>query len=160
MPSFDAVSEVDLQEVMNAIDQTAREVGNRFDFKGSSAGVSNKENQITVKADNEFQLGQVKDILNLKLAKRGIDILSLKAGKVEAGNNQVRQTIEVQQGINQDTSRKIVKLIKEKKLKVQASIQGEKVRVTGKKRDDLQNVIGLLNDSKLDVPLQFINFRD
>ncbi|MEE9494371.1 MAG: YajQ family cyclic di-GMP-binding protein [Gammaproteobacteria bacterium] len=160
MPSFDTVSEVDLQEVMNAIDQTAREVGNRFDFKGSSAGVSGKENQITVKADNEFQLGQVKDILNLKLAKRGIDILSLKAGKVEAGNNQVRQTIEVQQGINQDTSRKIVKLIKEKKLKVQASIQGEKVRVTGKKRDDLQNVIGLLNDSKLDVPLQFINFRD
>jgi uncharacterized protein YajQ (UPF0234 family) len=160
MPSFDAVSEVDLQEVMNAVVQTSREVGNRYDFKGSAAGVENKENQITVKADNEFQLGQVKDILHLKLAKRGIDILSLKAGKVEAGNNLVRQVIDVQQGINQDTSRKIVKLIKEKKLKVQASIQGEKVRVTGKKRDDLQNVIGLLNDSKLDVPLQFVNFRD
>ncbi len=160
MPSFDAVSEVDLQEVTNAVNQANREVGNRYDFKGSCATIESKENQITVKADNEFQLGQVKDILHLKLAKRGIDILSLTAGKIQPGNNQVRQTIDVQQGISKDTGRKIVKMIKEKKLKVQAAIQEDKVRVTGKKRDDLQNVMGLLKEAELDVPLQFVNFRD
>lgn len=160
MPSFDAVSEVDLQEVTNAVDQANREVSNRYDFKGSCASIEHKENQITVKADNDFQLGQVRDILHLKLAKRGIDILSLKAGKVEAGNNQVRQHIDVQQGISKDTGRKIVKLIKEQKLKVQAAIQEDKIRVTGKKRDDLQNVMGVLKNTPLDVPLQFVNFRD
>ena len=160
MPSFDAVSEVDLHEVNNAVDQTNREIGTRFDFKDSSAGVEHTDSQITVKADNEFQLGQVKDILHLKLAKRKIDIQSLKEGKVETTINQARQPIAVQQGIDQDTSRKIVKMIKEKKLKVQASIQGDKVRVTGKKRDDLQTMISLLKEAKLDLPLQFVNFRD
>ena len=160
MPSFDAVSEVDLQEVSNAVDQASREIGNRYDFKGSSASVEHKDNLITVKADNDFQLGQVREVLHLKLAKRGIDILSLQAGKVEAGNNLVRQSIEVQQGIDKDTGRKIVKTIKQQKLKVQASIQEDKVRISGKKRDDLQAVMALLKDSKLDVPLQFVNFRD
>ena len=160
MPSFDTVSEVDLHEVNNAVDQTNREVSTRFDFKGSCAGVEHKDGKITLKADNEFQLGQVKDILHLKLAKRGIDIQSLNESKIETSINQTRQLIEVQQGIDQDTSRKIVKMIKDKKLKVQASIQGDKVRVTGKKRDDLQTVISLLKEVELDLPLQFINFRD
>ncbi len=160
MPSFDTVSDVDLQEVSNAVDQTRREVGTRYDFKGSSASVEQSDAQLVVKADNEFQLDQVKDILHKKLARRGIDIQSLKEGKVEVTLNQTRQTIDIQQGIPQDTARKIVKLVKDKKLKVQASIQGDKVRITGKKRDDLQAVISLLKESKLDLPLQFVNFRD
>ena len=160
MPSFDIVSEVDLQEVGNAVDQTRREVATRYDFKGSRAGVEHSEAAITVRADNNFQLDQVKDILYQKLARRGVDILALKGGKVEAGNNEARQVIEVQQGIPQDTARRIVRLVKDSKLKVQVSIQGDKVRVSGKKRDDLQAVMKLLRDAKLDLPLQFNNFRD
>jgi len=160
MPSFDTVSEVDLQEVTNAVDQTNREVGTRYDFKGSSAKVMQSDDQLTLQADSEFQLQQVKDILHLKLAKRGIDLGSLEQGKLESSTKQVRQVLTVKQGIPQDIARKIVKLVKDAKLKVQASIQGDKVRITGKKRDDLQQVISLLKEASIELPLQYINFRD
>ncbi|MGD2076724.1 MAG: YajQ family cyclic di-GMP-binding protein [Gammaproteobacteria bacterium] len=160
MPSFDTVSEVNLQEVTNAVDQTNREVGNRYDFKGSSARVIRSDEQLTVEADSEFQLNQVKDILHLKLAKRGIDLGSLEEGRLEATLSQARQTLRVQQGIPQDVAREIVKLLKQSKLKVQASVQGDKVRVTGKKRDDLQEAIARLKAAPIDLPLQFVNFRD
>lgn len=160
MPSFDTVSEVDLQEITNAVDQTNREVGNRYDFKGSSACVEHSEDRLTIKADSEFQLDQVKDILHLKLAKRGIDLRALQAGRIETANRQARQSITVVQGIEQELARKIVKQVKDAKLKVQASIQGDKVRISGKKRDDLQAVISLLKESVVDIPLQYVNFRD
>jgi uncharacterized protein YajQ (UPF0234 family) len=160
MPSFDTVSEVDLQEVTNAVDQANREVGNRYDFKGSCARVEHTDNQVKLQADNEFQLNQVKDIVHKTLAQRGIDLGSLDKGKLETGNNQVRQVLIVQQGINQDIARKIVKLLKDSKLKVQVSIQGDKVRVNGKKRDDLQSAISLLKAAPIELPLQYINFRD
>lgn len=160
MPSFDTVSEVDLQEVSNAVDQANREVGNRYDFKGSCARVNQSGDELTLQADSEFQLGQVKDILHLKLAKRGIDLKALSEGKLEESNRQARQTIKVQQGIPQDIARQIVKLVKDAKLKVQASIQGDKVRITGKKRDDLQEVMALIRNAAIDLPFQFNNFRD
>ena len=160
MPSFDTVSEVDLHEVSNAVDQANREIGNRYDFKGSSARVVQAEDQLTIQADNEFQLNQVKDILHLKLAKRGVDLASLEEGKLETTINQARQTLRVQQGIPQDIAKKIIKLVKDAKLKVQASVQGDKVRVSGKNRDDLQKVIALLKGAAIDLPLQYINFRD
>jgi uncharacterized protein YajQ (UPF0234 family) len=160
MPSFDTVSEVDLHEVSNAIDQANREIGNRYDFKGSSARVVQSEDQLTIQADNEFQLDQVRDILHLKLAKRGIDLGSIEEGKLETTINQARQTLRVQQGIPQDIAKKIVKLVKDAKLKVQASVQGDKVRVSGKNRDDLQKVIALLKGAAIDLPLQYTNFRD
>ena len=160
MPSFDTVSEVDLPEVTNAVDQTNREVSNRYDFKGSNAKIENESEQITLIADSEFQLKQMKDILHQKLAKRGIDLGSLEEGKLEAKLHQTRQIITVQQGIPQETARKIVKLVKDAKMKVQVSIQGDKVRINGKKRDDLQNVIALLKEAAVDLPLQFVNFRD
>lgn len=160
MPSFDTVSEVDLQEVTNAVDQANREVGNRYDFKGSCAKVEHSDSQLNLQADNEFQLGQVKDILHKKLAKRGINLRSLEEGRLETSNNQARQIVTVRQGIGQDVARKIVKLVKESKLKVQVSIQGDKVRVNGKKRDDLQSVISLLKEAPIELPLQYINFRD
>ena len=160
MPSFDIVSEVDLHEVSNAVDQTNREVGTRFDFKGSDAGaVQNKEN-LTLHAENEFQLRQVLDILHLKMAKRGIDIAALKEDPVQTSGNRASMAITVRQGIDQDTARLLVKKIKAARIKVQASIQGDKVRVTGKKRDDLQSIISELRESACDLPLQFNNFRD
>ena len=160
MPSFDTVSEVDVQEVSNAVDQANREVGNRYDFKGSCAKVEHSDNQLSLQADNEFQLEQVKDILHKKLAKRNINLGSLDEGKLETSNNQARQILIVQQGIHQEIARKIVKLVKDSKLKVQVSIQGDKVRVNGKKRDDLQSAISLLKEAPIDLPLQYINFRD
>lgn len=160
MPSFDTVSEVDLQEVSNAADQANREIGTRYDFKGSDARVEQSAEVLTLFADSEFQLQQVRDILHNKLAKRGIDLRSLEAGKLEVTLSKTRQAITVRQGIPQDIARKIVKLVKDAKLKVQVSIQGDKVRVVGKKRDDLQEVIGLLRAAPVDLPLQFINFRD
>jgi cyclic-di-GMP-binding protein len=160
MPSFDTVSEVDLQEVTNAVDQANREVGTRYDFKGSCARVNQSEDELTLLADSEFQLDQVKDILHLKLAKRGVDLQAIEAGKIEEGNRQVRQTLKIRQGIPPETARKIVKLVKDARLKVQASIQGDKVRITGKSRDDLQSVISLIREAPLDLPVQFINFRD
>jgi len=160
MPSFDVVSEVDQHELTNAIDQTRREVDTRFDFKGSAAGVERSDDAITVRGDTEFQLNQVRDILYQRIAKRGVDVAALKAEEVEMSGSQARQRILVRQGIDADTAKRIVRLIKDSKMRVQASVQGDKVRVTGKKRDDLQQAIALLKDAELELPLQYNNFRD
>ena len=160
MPSFDVVSEVDQHELTNAVDQVNREVSNRYDFKGSDARVEQAESTLTLHAQSEFQIEQIMDILRQKLAKRGIDLACLDPGKVEEANNRARQTVTIREGIDQAIGKKIIKLIKDAKLKVQAQIQGEQVRVTGKKRDDLQAVMQLLRNAELDVPLQFNNFRD
>ena len=161
MPSFDAVSEANLVEVRNAIDQTNKEVGTRFDFKGSDSRVEQKERELTLFADSEFQLGQVRDILNVKMTKRGVDIRFLDVGKVEKiGGDKVKQVIKVKNGIESEVAKKIVRTIKDSKLKVQASIQGDAVRIAGTKRDDLQAAIALLKQSIEDTPLAFNNFRD
>ena len=160
MPSFDVVSEVDMHEAHNAVDQANREVGTRFDFKGSDAKFSLEEDKINLQAQSEFQLEQMMDILRTKLAKRGIDISCLDEGKPEMIGRVARQTITLKQGIDQPTAKNIIKQIKESKIKVQASVQGDKLRVTGKKRDDLQEVIAMLRKAELDLPLQFNNFRD
>jgi uncharacterized protein YajQ (UPF0234 family) len=160
MPSFDIVSEVDLHEVTNAVDQTNREVGNRFDFKGSNARVEQKESVLTVHGENEFQIRQILDIMHKRMAKRGIDIAALSEDEVQTSGHKASLVISVQQGINQDAARTLVKKIKESKLKLQSSIQGDKVRITGKKRDDLQSSIIKLDSYGLQLPLQTINFRD
>jgi len=161
MPSFDVVSEVNMQEVRNAVDQANREISTRFDFKGSDARVEQNEARLTLHADDEFKVDQARDILENRLVKRGVDIGCLDRGKVESTpTGKARQEFTVRQGIDADTARKLVKLIKETKIKVQAAIQGEQVRVTGKKRDDLQAIIAALREAKLDLPLQYINFRD
>jgi cyclic-di-GMP-binding protein len=161
MPSFDIVSEVDKQEVRNAVDQTNKEVTNRFDFKGSDARVEQADYVLTVFADTDFQLEQVQDILSQKLAKRGVDVKCLEIGKPEANSgNKVKRTVTVKTGVETELAKKIVKLVKDSKLKVQASIQGETVRVTGAKRDVLQETIALVKKSITDFPLQFQNFRD
>jgi len=160
MPSFDLVSEVDLHEVTNAVDQTNREVGNRFDFKGTDSRVEQNEAILTLHSEAEFQIRQILDILHMKIAKRGIDIAALAEGEIESSGKKATLVITIRQGIDQDTARKLVKQIKGLKLKVQSSIQGDKVRVTGKKRDDLQAVIEYLKSSNTDLPLQYINFRD
>ena len=161
MPSFDIVSEADQVEVNNAIDQTNKEVSTRFDFKGSDARVEHKEKVLTLHADDEFKLSQVTDILTAKLTKRGVDIRSLKYGDVEkVSGNKVKQTITVRTGVEQELSKKIVKILKDSKLKVQGSIQGDAVRVSSAKRDELQNAIALVKKSITDFPLQFNNFRD
>jgi len=160
MPSFDVVSEVDLHEVTNAVDQTNREVGNRFDFKGSDARVEQNEAVLTLYADNEFQIRQVLDILYTRMSKRGIDVAALSSGQVQTSGTKASLAVTVQQGIEQEAARKLVKKIKETKIKVQASIQGDKVRVTGKKRDDLQSIISQLDSFDLKQPLQAENFRD
>lgn len=161
MPSFDVVSEVNLQEVRNAVDQANREISTRFDFKGSDARVEWAENTVTVYADDEFKVGQARDILELKLSKRGVDLAALDRGKIERiGGDKAKQLLTVRQGIDADLAKKIVKVIKDAKLKVQASIQGDQVRVTGKKRDDLQAAIALLRKEEFGLPLQYVNFRD
>lgn len=161
MPSFDIVSEVKLEEVTNAVDQAAREIGTRYDFKGSSARVEREGALITMWADSDFQLKQVSDIVYQKLAKRGIDIRAIDAGKVESVSGDKRkQVLTLKQGIGQDLGRKIVKLVKDSGFKVQVAIQGDLLRVSGKKRDDLQAVIALLRGQQLDQPLQFTNPRD
>lgn len=160
MPTFDIVSEVDLHEVSNAVDQANREIGTRFDFKGSDARVEQNEAVLTLRGENEFQLRQILDILHNKLAKRGVDIAALQEGEVTTSGQKASLEITVRQGIDQDTARQLVKQIKAARIKVQASIQGDKVRVSGKKRDDLQQIISLVRDSGTDLPLQFINFRD
>ena len=161
MPSFDIVSEADQVEVNNAIDQTNKEVSTRFDFKGSDARVEHKEKVLTLHADDDFKLSQVTDILTGKLTKRGVDIRSLKYGDVEkVSGNKVKQTITVRTGVEQELSKKIVKILKDSKLKVQGSIQGDAVRVSSAKRDELQNAIALVKKSIADFPLQFNNFRD
>lgn len=160
MPSFDIVSKIDMHEVTNAIDQANREVTTRFDFKGSDAHFEFADNKITLVAQTEFQLKQMLDILLNRLAKRQVDIESLVHKTPTIGHNEAKQVIELKQGIDSEVSRKIIKYIKDQKMKVQASIQGEQVRVTGKKRDDLQEVISHLRNEKFGLPLQFENFRD
>ncbi len=162
MPSFDIVSEVDKTEVKNAVEQTNKEVGTRFDFKGSDARVEQAELVLTVHADNEFQLSQVQDILNGKLAKRGVDIRCLDISeKIEkVSGNKVKRACTVKVGVETELAKKIVRLLKDSKMKVQASIQGETVRVSGAKRDDLQAAIALVKKSISDFPLQYQNFRD
>ncbi len=160
MPSFDVVSEVDQHELSNAVDQANREIDNRFDFKGADARIERSEGVLTLEAQNEFQIKQMVDILHKKLVKRGVDIGSLEEGKIQESGSRARQELTVRQGIDKETARKIVKMVKDAKLKVQAAIQGEQVRVTGKKLDDLQQVIATLRDAKLALPLQYINFRD
>lgn len=160
MPSFDVVSEVNMHEVNNAVDQANREVGTRFDFKGSNARFVRDNDLVTMHASNDFQLGQMLDILRSKLAKRKVDLACLKIDEPQASGKEARQLVTLRHGIDADTARKIVKLIKDRKVKVQAAIQGEKVRVTGKKRDDLQEIIAMLRETSLDLPLQFENYRD
>jgi cyclic-di-GMP-binding protein len=160
MPSFDVVSEIDLQEVRNAVDQSNRELETRFDFRGVQAGFELVDGAIELRAPEEFQLGQMQDILRDKLTRRKVDADCLEPGDVEGAGKQKRQRFDLIQGIDADRSREIVKLIKGSKIKVQTSVQGDKVRVTGKKRDDLQQVIALLRGAELGLPLQFINFRD
>ena len=160
MPSFDIVSEVNTNEVTNAVNQANRDVQTRFDFKGSNAKFELENNQVTMRAPNDFQLKQLLDILTGRLAKRSVDIrcLQLDPPQINVGN--AWQLVTVRQGIEAELARKIVKLIKDQKLKIQAAIQGEKVRVSGKNRDDLQKVIGMLKEAKIDMPLQFTNYRD
>ncbi len=161
MPSFDIVSEVNQVEVRNAVDQTNKEVSTRFDFKGSDARVEHAEKTLTIHADDDFKLKQVIDILTGKLTKRGVDVRALKYGEVEkVGGNKVKQLVTVRVGIEQELAKKIVKLVKDSKMKLQASIQGDAVRVSGAKRDDLQGAIALVKKSVTDFPVQFGNFRD
>jgi uncharacterized protein YajQ (UPF0234 family) len=161
MPSFDIVSEIDKPELNNAVHQANKELNTRFDFKGSDARVETTDKTLTVFADSDFQVKQAVDVLTIKLAKRGIDLACLKYREIEEiGGAKARQIIDLQEGINSDLGRKLVKQIKDKKLKVQTAIQGEQLRVTGKKRDDLQEVIAFLNESDAEIPLQFNNFRD
>lgn len=161
MPSFDIVSEVDKHELTNAVDQANREVANRFDFRGTDAKVEQSEKVLTMHAESDFQLDQLQDILRMKLVKRGIEVGCLEV-KDSVGNGKMRkQDVVIREGLDKDESRKIVKIIKESKSKVQVAVQGESVRVTGKKRDDLQGVMALLRDNeKIEMPLQFNNFRD
>ena len=162
MPSFDIVSEVEKTEVKNAVEQTNKEVGTRFDFKGSDARVEQAEMVLTVYADNEFQMNQVQDILNGKLAKRGVDIKCLEiSDKIEkVSGNKVKRACTIKVGVEIELAKKIVKHIKDSKMKVQASIQGDTVRVTGKNRDDLQAAIAFVKKTITDFPLQYQNFRD
>ena len=161
MPSFDIVSQVDRQEVNNAIEQTNKEITNRFDFKGSDARVEQADLVLTVFADDEFKLGQVLDVLRQRLAKRNVDVRSLENGAVEKiSGDKVKRPVTVKVGIPQEKGKQIQKLIKDSKLKVAASIQGDAVRISGTKKDDLQAAIQLVRKSVTDVPLQFINFRD
>lgn len=161
MPSFDVVSELDKHEVTNAVDNAKKELGRRYDLRGKgSFEFNDKQQQITLIGDADFQLDQMMQILELSLTKRNIDIRCLKANEPFASGKQVKQTVELKEGIDKELAKKIVALIKDSKLKVQAAIQGEQVRVTGKKRDDLQNVMALLRGSELEMPLQYNNFRD
>ena len=161
MPSFDVVSEANMVEVRNAVDQANKEIGTRFDFRGSDARVEQKEYELTVFADSDFQLGQVKDVLNNKMTKRKVDIRFMDEGKIEKiSGDKVKQVVTIKIGIQGDSAKKIVKLVKDSKLKVQASIQGDAVRVAGAKRDDLQSTMAMLRKEVADLPLDFNNFRD
>jgi uncharacterized protein YajQ (UPF0234 family) len=161
MPSFDIVSQVNQQEVKNALEQANKEIQNRYDFKGSDARIEQDEFALTVYADDEFKLGQVLDVLRQRMAKRGIDVRSLELGAVEKiSGDKVKRLVTVKTGIAQEKAKQIQKLIKDAKLKVQGSIQGDLVRISGAKKDDLQAAIQLVRTSVTDIPLQFINFRD
>src|ERR1700712_2554749 len=161
MPSFDVVSEADMNEVKNAIDQSNKEISTRFDFKGSDARVEQKEDELTAFADSEFQLSQVREVLTGKLTKRKVDVRFLDLGDIKKiGGDKVKQVIKIKNGIETDDAKKITRVIKDSKMKVQASIQGEAVRVTGAKRDDLQAAMAMLRKDVPDMPLEFNNFRD
>lgn len=160
MPSFDVVSELNMHEVSNAVDQSTREVQVRFDLRGTKCRFEQDKNLVTIYGDAEFHLQQLLDILESKLIKRGIDISCMETGKKESNLAEARQVITLRQGLDAKQSKELVKIIKESKLKVQASIQGEKVRVTGKKRDDLQEAIALMRGLEFEMPLQFDNFRE
>lgn len=160
MPSFDIVSEVDQHELKNAVDQANREITGRFDFKGSDSKIKQVENVLNLESTSKFQIRQIHEILYNKMSKRGLDLRCLDLGDIDERGNRAYQAATVKAGIETDDARKIVKLIKQEKIKVQAAIQGEQVRVTGKKRDDLQKVISLLKNSDIDLPLQYQNFRD
>jgi len=161
MPSFDIVSEVNKVELRNAVDQASKEIANRFDFKGSDARIEQADTALTLFADDEFKLGQVYDVLIGKLAKRNVDVRALDKAKPEKiGGDKVKQAVTVRTGVDQELGKKIVKLIKDSKLKVQASIQGDTVRVSGAKKDTLQDAIALVRKAVTDFPLQYQNFRD
>jgi uncharacterized protein YajQ (UPF0234 family) len=160
MPSFDVVSELNAHEVTNAVDQANRELQQRFDFKDTGANFALEEFVVTMRAQVEFQLKQMLEILKIRLSKRGVDVSCLEVKDALTNLAEARQQVILKQGIDQDLGRKITRLIKESGLKVQAAIQGQKIRVTGKKRDDLQEAIALLRAAKLEMPLQFENFRD
>ncbi len=160
MPSFDIVSQVDKHELANAMDQAMREISTRFDFRGTKAKIELNDTLIMLTADNDFQIQQVRDIVYNKMTKRQIDIGSFEEGKIEPSGMTAQQKLSVRQGIDKDTAKKIIKLTKDSKLKIQAAIQDEQVRVTGKKRDDLQKIMATLKDQDLGLPLQYKNFRD
>lgn len=161
MPSFDVVSQVDWPEVQNALDQANREISTRFDFKGSDARVEQAKERLTLFGDDEFKVGQIMDILQTKLAKRGVDVQCLDIKEVkQAPSGKSQQEVLIRHGIDQALAKDLVKKIKAKKLKVQAAVQGDQIRVSGKKRDDLQSAIALLKDEEVDLPLQYVNFRD
>lgn len=160
MPSFDIVSEVDLHELTNAVDQVNREIGNRFDFKGSDARVEQNAKQLTIEAENEFQAEQILPMLKQRMAKRGLDVRCLDEGHLEVRGQRAHWPITVREGIDQDLARKITAQIKSSGIKVQCQVQGEQLRISGKKRDDLQAVIAMLRETDLGIPLQFSNFRD
>jgi cyclic-di-GMP-binding protein len=161
MPSFDTMLEANATEVRNAVEQVNKEVGNRFDFKGTDARIEQKDKELTAYADSDFQLDQIRDVLLAKCAKRNVDVRFLDIGKIEKmGGDKVKQVITVRNGISGDDAKRIVRLLKDSKMKVQASIQGDSVRVTGAKRDDLQTAMALLRKDVDDLPLSFGNFRD
>ena len=161
MPSFDVVSEANQVEIKNAVDQANKEIGTRFDFKGSDARIEQKERELTAYADSDFQLNQVRDVLTSKMTKRNVDVRFLDIGKIEKiGGDKVKQVIKVKNGIESEAAKKIQRIIKDSKIKVQASIQGDTLRVQGAKRDDLQATIALLKKDVTDLPLEFNNFRD
>ena len=161
MPSFDTVCEADLVEVRNAVDNTVKEIGTRFDFKGTAAAIELKEKDITLIGDAEFQLSQIEDVLRNKMTKRGVDVRFLDRGDVQKmGGDKVKQVIKVRNGIETEVSKKIQRMIKDSKLKLQASIQGDAVRISGAKRDDLQTAMALIRKDIPDLPLSFNNFRD
>jgi uncharacterized protein YajQ (UPF0234 family) len=161
MPSFDTVCEPDLTEVKNAVDNTSKEIGTRFDFKGTAAAVELKDKEITLIGDADFQLQQIDDVLRNKLTKRSVDVRYLDVGDIQKiGGDKVKQVIKIKTGIESKDAKKITQLVKESKLKVQASIQGDSVRITGAKRDDLQAAMALIKKDLVDMPLSFNNFRD
>lgn len=160
MASFDIKYELDHHEITNAVDQANRVLQNRFDFKGTGAEFTVDDKQINLSANEEFQIHQMSPVLNESLAKRGIDLKSLKPGEIEVSGGNAQQIIDLQEGIDKELAKKITNLVKQSKSKTQASIQGDSVRITGKKRDELQAIIQLIKDQNFDIPLQFINFRD
>ncbi len=160
MPSFDVVSQVDQHELRNAVDQTNRDIEKRFDFKGTAARVEQSGRELTIIGETEFQIRQIVEILHVKMAKRGIDLGCLQAGEIIESGKESRQTILAKHGIDKETAKAILKAVKESKLKVQAMVQGEEVRVAGKKRDDLQEIIRTLREKEFGQPLQYINFRE